>query len=55
MLNNGDSHASIFLFTVMFVIVNSKNNLNNIITTKKGGEDEVIADDKTDHFRTVPK
>ena len=38
MLNNGDSHASIFLFTVMFVIVNSKNNLNNIITTKKGGD-----------------
>ena len=24
MLNNGDSHASIFLFTVMFVIVNGK-------------------------------
>ena len=54
MLNNGDSHASIFLFAVIFVIVNSKNNLNNIISTKKGGEDEDIAEDKTDHFRNVP-
>jgi len=31
-----------------------KNHVNNITSTKKGGEDEDIAEDKTDHFRTVP-
>ena len=31
-----------------------KNHVNNITSTKKGGDVEAIADDKTDHFRTVP-
>ena len=33
----------------------TKSQVNYILSTKKEGEDDIIAEEKTDHFRTVPR
>lgn len=33
----------------------TKSQVNYILSTKKEGENDIIAEEKTDHFRTVPR